>query len=418
MDTKSNDDSAGSDSLDKSMQIKCVMVETTGSTVDAVDASAECEALDNCSRDSAAETGAQVGKAKATKGAAGTGAAVGKQEDQKTDAATGARGEGDSPESSQSPGGRPASNSSSTACTAFETKVKLISQNLKETTLAETTAGAASASASASTPAAVSVSASTSTSASSSSSLLEPQPLNNSSTDESTSSSSGRVKKVRFHPDVKENDGGNWVKKKRRAAQTKRAASSSTGTTSDGMDLDGEAEDAECDEDQEEEPEEEFDLAKTIAEAEDYLKQHPLTFVRRIEQNGERPQDGLLNIEDMSTHSNDYEEEVMPGNREEDFYRHVKPENGIERVLGKETKAGKKLIKVVFFLLINLPYFQVEFLLRYENHGGLFWKSEEFIRRTCPTLLKAYEKNRERRQQRLMHHVAKRQSLRQRYTDF
>ncbi|KAH8262148.1 hypothetical protein KR038_003120 [Drosophila bunnanda] len=400
MDTKSNDDSAGSDSLDKSMQIKCVMVETTGSTVDAVDASAECEALDNCSRDSAAETGAQVGKAKATKGAAGTGATVGKQEDQKTDAATGARGEGDSPESSQSPGARPASNSSSTACTAFETKVKLISQNLKETTLAETTAGAASASAS--TPAAVSVSASTSTSASSSSSLLEPQALNNSSTDESTSSSSGRVKKVRFHPDVKENDGGNWVKKKRRAAQTKRAASSSAGATSDGMDLDGEAEDAEGDDDQEEEePEEEFDLAKTIAEAEDYLKQHPLTFVRRIEQNGERPQDGLLSIEDISAHSNEYEEEVLPGNREEDFYRHVKPENGIERVLGKETKAGK-----------------VEFLLRYENQGGLFWESEEFIKRTCPTLLKAYEKNRERRQQRLMHHVAKRQSLRQRYTDF
>ncbi|KAH8283033.1 hypothetical protein KR054_011647 [Drosophila jambulina] len=402
MDTKSNDDSAGSDSLDKSMQIKCVMVETTGSTMDAVDASPEREALDSCSRDSAAKTGAQVGKAKAAKGAAGTGASAGKQEDQKTDAAPGARGEGDSPESSQSPGARPASNSSSTACTAFETKVKLISQNLKETTLAETTAGAASASAcaSASTPAAVSVSASTS--ASSSSSLLEPQALNNSSTDESTSSSSGRVKKVRFHPDVKENDGGNWVKKKRRAAQTKRTASSSTGATSDGMDLDGEAEEAECDDDQEEEePEEEFDLAKTIAEAEDYLKQHPLTFVRRIEQNGERPQDGLLSIEDMSDHSNEYEEEVMPGIREDDFYRHVKPENGIERVLGKETKAGK-----------------VEFLLRYENQGGLFWESEEFIKRTCPTLLKAYEKNRERRQQRLMHHVAKRQSLRQRYTDF
>ncbi|KAH8233981.1 hypothetical protein KR032_009289 [Drosophila birchii] len=396
MDTKSNDDSAGSDSLDKSMQIKCVMVETTGSTVDAVDASPEREALDNCSRDSAAETGSQVGK---TKAAAGTGAtAAGKQEDQKTDAAQGARGEGDSPESSQSPGAHPASHSSSssTACTAFETKVKLISQNLKETTLAETTAGAASAPA-----AAVSVSASTSTSASSNSSLLEPQALNNSSTDESTSSSSGRVKKVRFHPDVKENDGGNWVKKKRRAAQAKRAASSSASATSDSMDLDGETEDAECEDDQEEEePEEEFDLAKTIAEAEDYLKQHPLTFVRRIEQNGERPQDGLLSIEDMSDHSNEYEE-VVPGNREDDFYRHVKPENGIERVLGKETKAGK-----------------VEFLLRYENQGGLFWESEEFIKRRCPTLLKAYEKNRERRQQRLMHHVAKRQSLRQRYTDF
>ncbi|XP_017061199.1 suppressor protein SRP40 [Drosophila ficusphila] len=380
MDTKSNDDSAGSDSLDKSMQIKCVMVETTGDS-SAVDAMSSPADLDNCSRDSAAESMGKGPEAEPESGAA-------KQTDKKTEAGT--RGEGDSPQSSQSPPEHPAGNSptsSSSSCTAFETKVKLISQNLKETTLAESSGASVSAS----------------TSASSSSSLLDPQTPNNSTTDTDSAASSVRVKKVRFHPDVKENDGGNFVKKKRRSAtQTKRASSpSGANCDGEGMELDGEAgeeEEYEDNDEEEEEPEEEFDLAKTIAEAEDYLKQHPLTFVQRVEQNGERLQDGLLSIEDML---NEVGEEVVTEYNDEDFFRRIKPENGIERILGKETKAGK-----------------IEFLLRYEDQGGLFWESEEFVRRTCPSLLKAYEKNRERRQQRLMHHVAKRQSLRQRYTDF
>ncbi|KAH8353314.1 hypothetical protein KR084_010220 [Drosophila pseudotakahashii] len=375
MDTKSNDDSAGSDSLDKSMQIKCVMVETT-----ATGGGDSPGDLDNCSRDSAAES---ISKG-SEPGVSGSEAGAGEQADHKTEAAAGSRGEGDSPQSSQSPPEHPANNSpTSSSCTAFETKVKLISQNLKETTLAESSGASVSAS----------------TSASSSSSLLESQTVSNNSTTDSAASSV-RVKKVRFHPDVKENDGGNWVKKKRRSTQTKRASSPS-GANCDGMELDGEAEEEEYEDNEDEEveePEEEFDLARTIAEAEDYLKQHPLTFVQRVEQNGERLQDGLLSIEDML---NEVGEEVVTEYNDEDFFRRIKPENGIERILGKETKAGK-----------------VEFLLRYENQGGLFWESEEFIKRTCPSLLKAYEKNRERRQQRLMHHVAKRQSLRQRYTDF
>nr|XP_016932705.1 uncharacterized protein LOC108011957 [Drosophila suzukii] len=377
MDTKSNDDSAGSDSLDKSMQIKCVMVETTTGDGDSnAGAMPSPGDLDNCSRDSAAES-----MGKGSESVSGPEAGAGKQADHKTEAAAGTRGEGDSPQSSQSPPEHPANSSPTSSCTAFETKVKLISQNLKETTLAESSGASVSAS----------------TSASSSSSLLESQTPNNSTTD-IDSASSVRVKKVRFHPDVKENDGGNWVKKKRRSTQTKRASSPS-GANCDGMEMDGEAEEEyEANDDEEEEPEEEFDLAKTIAEAEDYLKQHPLTFVQRVEQNGERLQDGLLSIEDML---NEVGEEVVTEYNDEDFFRRIKPENGIERILGKETKAGK-----------------VEFLLRYENQGGLFWESEEFIKRTCPSLLKAYEKNRERRQQRLMHHVAKRQSLRQRYTDF
>ncbi|XP_016968651.1 uncharacterized protein LOC108036812 [Drosophila biarmipes] len=374
MDNKSNDDSAGSDSLDKSMQIKCVMVETTTGDGDSnADAMRSPEDLDNCSRDSAAES---MGKGSESVSETAVGAV--KQADHKTEAAAGSRGEGDSPQSSQSPPEHPANSSHTSSCTAFETKVKLISQNLKETTLAENCC----------------VSVSASTSASSSSSLLESQTPNNSTTDTDSAAASVRVKKVRFHPDVKENDGGNWVKKKRRSTQTKRASSPS-GANCDGMEMDGEAEEEEYETNDDEE---EFDLAKTIAEAEDYLKQHPLTFVQRVEQNGERLQDGLLSIEDML---NEVGEEVVTEYNDEDFFRRIKPENGIERILGKETKAGK-----------------VEFLLRYENQGGLFWESEEFVRRTCPSLLKAYEKNRERRQQRLMHHVAKRQSLRQRYTDF
>ncbi|KAH8238118.1 hypothetical protein KR026_010286 [Drosophila bipectinata] len=408
MDTKSNDDSAGSDSLDKSMQINCVMVETTSSAiVEAGVSYSSSEELDTCSRDSAAEE-ENVGKALSS----------GKLADQKTEP-----GPDDSPNRETAPCN---SSTTSTSCTAFETKVKLISQNLKETTLAETSASA---------------SASCSASASSSSSLPEPQSHN--SPFSSTKESASRGKKVRFHPDAKENDGGNWVKKKRRSAQTKRASSPS-GMKFHGF-LDQQAEEYDEDEvEEEEEPDEMFDFAKTIADAKDYLKDHPLTFVNRFEQKGELTwgQDvgnvefwsnsglsvdqikSVLDELDMFRNGGSFMEDAD----DEDFYKRIKPENGIERVLGKETKAGKA----------STSFSIVQFLLRYENQGGLFWESEDFIKRMCPTLLKAYEKNRERRQQLLvsklvffikkfkcltqiylqMHHVAKRQSLRQRYTDF
>ncbi|XP_068150890.1 dentin sialophosphoprotein [Drosophila tropicalis] len=363
MDTKSNDDSGGSDSLDKSMQIKCVMVETEREQ---------------------------------------------QQQQQKTEAATSAATADDSSIAIVNNSNSHVTSTSNTTCSAFETKVKLISQNLKETTLAE-------AEAEAEVDASAGVDTNSSNEESSSTTTI--------STSSASASESRLNKKVRFHPDVKENDGGNRVKKKkRRSNQAAPGGSEPTPTdddtltpasnnnnnlSCDGMDFDEYEEDDDEDEDTEaedqnsnnEEKEEEFDLAKTIAEAEDYLKEHPLTFVRRVEQNGERLRDGLLNIEDIPKMMVD--EEASVDDTDEDYYAHIKSENGIERILGKETKAGK-----------------VEFLLRYENQGGLFWESEEFIRRTCPTLLKAYEKNRERRQQRLMHHVAKRQSLRQRYTDF
>ncbi|EDW03719.1 nucleomorphin [Drosophila grimshawi] len=346
MDTKSNDDS-GSDSLDKSMQSKCVMVDTSSAA-----SSEPAAGTDDCSRDSAAlrETPPPPSEPKTE--------------------------ESNTCSSSTSSSNNNNSNISS-ASAAFESKVKLISQNLKETTLAEIE-----------TPA----------SADAVTGAEEPN---------STDDSDQRVKKVRFHPDVKENDGGNRVKKKRRSTR------SNANHSCDGMDLDedddddddeeeDEFENDEQDQQQEEvEEEEEFNLAKTIAEAEDYLKQHPLTFVRRIEQNGERMRDGLHNVEEMPQPQMHHRRLRKEHDNEDNFYKRTRPENGIERILGKETKAGK-----------------VEFLLRYENQGGLFWEPEEYIRHMCPTLLKSYEKNRERRQQRLMHHVAKRQSMRQRYTDF
>ncbi|EDW13221.1 uncharacterized protein LOC6577847 [Drosophila mojavensis] len=346
MDTKSNDDSGGSDSLDKSMQRKCVMVETSPTTTE------PAAETDNCSRDSAALRESPPGEPK-------------------TDVSSAESTIGENSTTFKS------SSSNSNTSAAFESKVKLISQNLKETTLAESEASAPTTN---------------------TSNDVADGPLIDDVVDQhsNTDSCEQRVKKVRFHPDVKANDGGNRVKKKRRSAQN---SANKANLSCDGMDV--EDDDNECgdDADHDEEEEEEFNLAKTIAEADDYLKQHPLTFVRRVEQNGERLRDGLLNIEDMPQL---VEREVRAEkNNEDDFYKKCKPENGIERVLGKETKAGK-----------------VEYLLRYENQGGLFWESEDFIRRMCPNLLKAYEKNRERRQQRLMHHVAKRQSLRQRYTDF
>ncbi|XP_017154935.2 LOW QUALITY PROTEIN: uncharacterized protein LOC108163918 [Drosophila miranda] len=386
MDTKSNDDSAGSDSLDKSMQIKCVMVETsdamaTGPTVG--------EESDNCSRDSAAR---DMGDRSTSPSPTGVMQRE-QQAEQKTDAGS-SMGEGDS--SSQTGASSNCSSNTSpssiVSCTAFETKVKQISQNLKETTLAEPVAASDPATIDTATSDAPTNDAATSDAASAaagdSSSSLGDTGADTESHNSADDLSERRVKKVRFHPDVKENDGGTWAKKKR-SLQSSDADSSEN---CEGMDLD---EDDEC-EDGDEEAEEEFDMAKTIAEAEDYLKEHPLTFVRRAEQNGDTLKDGFDTVDDMPpvVPKEPYDNDV-------DFYRKIEPENGIERVLGRETKAGK-----------------VEYLLRYENQGGLFWESEEFIRRMCPTLLKEYEKNRERRQQRLMHHVAKRQTMRQRYTDF
>ncbi|KAH8263387.1 hypothetical protein KR044_008013 [Drosophila immigrans] len=338
MDSKSNDDSGGSDSLDKSMQRKCVMVESTTTTATTTTSATES---DNCSRDCAAL----------------------QQEEEL------GQGQGEEQNVPRPPGGN--NNTTTTTTTAFETKVKQISQNLKETKLAE-----------------------------------EQEEVDGA--DQEEEPSGDRMRKVRFHPDAKENDGGsNRVKKKWKSSQNHGGDGANLGC--DGMEMDEGDEEQQPDEEEDEEEEEEFNLAKTMAEAEDYLKQHPLTFVRRSsgQQNGELK--GEENVVQIGVDGERGEEEKIEVDDEDDededserdFYKNCKAENGIQRVLGKETKAGK-----------------VEYLLRFGNNGDLSWESEDFTRCMCPTLLKLYEQNRERRQQRLMHHVAKRQSLRQRYTDF
>ncbi|SPP82075.1 Hypothetical predicted protein [Drosophila guanche] len=334
MDTKSNDDSAGSDSLDKSMQIKCVMVETTSDAM--ATGPTVGEESDNCSRDSAAR---DMGDKSASPSPSPTGAMQREQQaEQKTDAVS-SMGDGDSSSQTEASSNCSSNTSPSSivSCTAFETKVKQISQNLKETTLAEpvaksepTTSDAATSDAATSDTATneAATSDAVSAAAGDSSSSLGDAAADTESHNSTDDSSERRVKKVRFHPDVKENDGGTGAIKKR-SPQSSEADSSAN---CDGMDLD---EDEECDEG-DEEPEEEFDMAKTIAEAEDYLKEHPLTFVRRAEQNGDTLNDGFDTIDDMPpvVPKEPYDNDV-------DFYRKIEPENGIERVLGRETKAGK-----------------------------------------------------------------------------
>ncbi|ALC39456.1 A16 [Drosophila busckii] len=358
MDTKSNDDSGGSDSLDKSMQRKCVMEETSST-------SSECATeRDTCSRDS---DSAALGESPPGEPTTDSCETVSNTEE----GATGTTGDG---------------NMNTASNTAFDTTVTLISQNLRETTLAESETDATAATSSTiNTPGTPDHSSSTDCSTS--------DTLTSTSTDVDADECDQRSKKVSFHPDVKANDGGNRVKKKRRSAQA--SDGDSDNQSCDGMDLDVDNEE----EDEDDEKEEEFSMARTMAEADDYLRQHPLTFARRKSAtNGEALQE-VHHAEEMHDEPNG--DAPYFNDIDHDYYIKCKPENGIESILGKEIRAGR-----------------VEYLLRYENQGGLFWESEEFIRRTCPTLLRAYEKNREWRQQRLMQHVAIRQATRQRYTDF
>lgn len=293
MDTKSNDDSGGSDSLDKSMQRKCVMVETSSTMSE--EPAAE---IDNCSRDSAALHEEQPPPGEPM-----------------TDASSGA---GESSPTFKNNSNNNTTTAAAAASAAFETKVKLISQNLKETTLAETNTSEANVNA------------------------TDNNNTTNDATDEQDCDH--RVKRVRFHPDVKPNDGGNRVKKKKRCSH-KTEGDATTNQSCDGMEMDDDDDDGDVDvenDDDEEEQEEEFNLAKTIAEAEDYLKQHPLTFVRRVQQNGgETGRGGLKHKQNMRMANAMDNEMVEKHDSDKDFYKKCKPENGIERILGKETKAGK-----------------------------------------------------------------------------
>lgn len=421
MDTK-NDDSAGSDSLDKSLQMKCVVddagdgiLQKAGTTPEpaipsissTVGARGSGKKLESDVQTKKFKTEAEVGDG-ATGGIADSGkiASIGMKEVQKIKEDNGnifdskakvsiARDDFQKHDSKAPP--LPGvttteSDATSSACSstsssstnsspgkAFETKVKQISKNLKETTLAdaaakllpdaesslckkislEDTSSSSSSSNScefeqrttdrekeeedksattSSTPATTtsthSLPAAQALISNSSTSQSLPQPddteletslCSSEANDDEESSLNHRSKKVRFHPDVKENDGGNRVipkKKKKMKAAAGEAQFPAVRLDFD-MDLDEE----------EDEEEEEFDLAKTIAEAQDYLKLHPLTFARPQEKGGGRLQNGLMEEEDLRT--------LSESSEEEDVYENSEPENGVERILGKQIKAGK-----------------------------------------------------------------------------
>ncbi|XP_004521859.1 serine/threonine-protein phosphatase 4 regulatory subunit 3 [Ceratitis capitata] len=312
------------------------------------------------------------------------------------------------------------STSSSNNSNAFETKVKQISKNLKETTLAEcankknsaddnnSTSSASSASSTSSTPECEQAAVDAATAA-----LYSLGPSTSAAAAAAAAAAASgvctqdeqdhRSKKVRFHPDVKENDGGNRVipkkKKKLKTAQAGSSPSSGSGTGDEasGGSQRGTSTEDEMELDDEDDLEEEgtFSIAKTIEDAQDYLKEHPLTFAGSFDKSNVTTQSGLLEEDDLP------QLVEISENDDEEFCLEEMPENGISCILGKQNKCGK-----------------VEFLLRYIDRPGLFWESEEFISLRCPNLLNQYEQCRERRQARLMSFVAKRQNLRQRYTDF
>lgn len=319
------------------------------------------------------------------------------------------------------------SNCSSNNSNAFETKVKQISKNLKETTLAEcankktladdtnSTSSASSASSASSTPeceqapvdeaTAALYSLGPSTSAAAAAAAAAASVSGGSAQDENDH----RSKKVRFHPDVKENDGGNRViSKKKKKLKTNQAGTSTSGNScgvgggddSSGSSQRGTSAEDEMELDEEEDLEEEgtFSIAKTIEDAQDYLKEHPLTFAGSYDKSNVTTQSGLLEEEDLPQlveTSEDYEEE---------FFVQEFPENGVACILGKQNKCGKvtRIGNLIFEVLIISNFYQVEFLLRYVDRPGLFWETEEFISLRCPNLLHQYEQCRERRQTRLV----------------
>ena len=351
MDAK-NDDSAGSDSLDKSLQNKCV-VDDVGQGE-----GASCSEVSKNARsrpDAKLPLHNSTKKLKTEHGAASISDSDGGGGGVEENAA-----DGDQPnknvETNNTEVNSTCSNNNSNA---FETKVTQISKNLMDTTLAEgETQGAASrAAATAKREADEAEAATTLSDAATTSSTAcsaetdksnsvcsndtntqeEPPPSLANTDNESFDSQDPRSKKVRFHPDVKPNDGGKRVfKKKKKYKSTPQndddLASTSTGARPkrmlDEMELD-DGEEEEEEENSGEEQEEEFDFNKTIAEAKDYLKQHPLSFVR--------PNDNerLLEPEDLPEPEEEETEE------EEDFYQNVPPENGVERILGKLMGNGR-----------------------------------------------------------------------------
>ncbi|KAI9584177.1 suppressor protein SRP40 isoform X2 [Glossina fuscipes] len=241
-----------------------------------------------------------------------------------------------------------------------------------------------------------------SNSATNSDSTLSHSELDSSSlaaNDSMEDASDHRSKKVRFHPDAKENDGGNRIipKKKKKIKLQPTDESPSVSAKVSGSD----STDMEFDESGEEEmyeEEEEFDVEKTIAESENYLKLHPITFVPSPALNTSTrvpSSTGIMKEEDLQS------DEKINDQLEEETELEAAAENGVECILGKKTING-----------------ECSYLLRYVDKAGSYWEPEDFINKNCPKLLNKYEESQQIQQDRLMCYVAQRQNLRQGYTDF
>lgn len=158
--------------------------------------------------------------------------------------------------------------------------------------------------------------------------------------------SDNRSKKVRFHPDVKENDGGNRVvpKKKKKSKSTlgddgpSVSAKSSSGVSGVGGSADMELD--ECGEEIHED-EEGFDMDKAMVEVENYLKINPITFVSSMTAvketpPGEKvlPPNGLMIEEDLDS----LVEEEFEKKENDDI---VAQENGIRCIFGRRFINGQ-----------------------------------------------------------------------------
>lgn len=218
-----------------------------------------------------------------------------------------------------------------------------------------------------------------------------------------------RAKKVRFHPDAKENDGGNRVVPKRKKKMKPSTATATPSTI------------PQCEE-QDEEEEIEIDLDEIAAMAEKYIEEHPLTFVPStpefrhlppftnplpfglmVEDDEEETlEDTTEKIETYEVERNEKESHKLWPTPDHEMHEIViEAENGVECILGKKTVKNKE-----------------SYLIRLVGSADLLWESTEHVQKKCPNLLNTYEEYLLLQEERLLEYLSERQNYRQRYTDF
>lgn len=72
------------------------------------------------------------------------------------------------------------------------------------------------------------------------------------------------------------------------------------------------------------------------------------------------------------------------------------PEGGVQNILGKVSQMGK-----------------IEYLLRWVNKPGVQWENEEVLKEICPNLIKLYEEQRAKEREQDMHFAVRRKKTRQ-----